>query len=122
MKTLKLISLAAFALLFSQCKTTAPTAPSGPAPSRLEVQKILDTTSNKFLEYADSTNGDPGRALMLTANWVQLQPNVQTVSTIDSTYLDIVLKSGLETDFYFNLINDSGYSIFRGGGGGKPQT
>ena len=121
MKTLKLIALAVFALLFSQCKTMAPTAPTGPAPSLLEVQQILDTTASKFLQYADSTNGDPWRAIMLTANWVRSQPTVQSVSTIDSTYLDIVLKSGLQADFFFNMVNDSGYSIFRGGGG-KSQT
>ena len=121
MKILKLIALAASALLFLQCKTTAPTGPSGPAPSLLEVQQILDTTASQFLQYADSTNGDPGLALMLTANWVQSQPNVQSVATIDSTYLDIVLSSGLQADFFFNEINDSGYSIFRGGGGTQPE-
>ena len=88
-------------------------------PSLLEVQQILDTTAVKFLQYADSTNGDPWQALMLTADWVQYMPTVQSVYTIDSTYLDIVLKSGLRTDFYFNPVNDSGYSIFRGGGRGE---
>ena len=88
-------------------------------PSLLEVQQILDTTAAKFLQYADATNGDPWRALMLTANWVQSQPNVQSVFTIDSTYLDIVLKSGLQTDFFFNLVDNNGHSIFRGGGGGQ---
>ena len=88
-------------------------------PSLLEVQQILDTTAAKFLQYADATNGDPWRALMLTADWVQSQPNVQSVYTIDSTYLDIVLKSGLQTDFFFNLVDNNGHSIFRGGGGGQ---
>ena len=90
-------------------------------PSLLEVQQILDTTAAKFLQYADATNGDPWRALMLTANWVQSQPNVQSVFTIDSTYLDIVLKSGLQTDFFFNSVDDNGYSIFRGGGEQHPE-
>jgi len=90
-------------------------------PSLLEVQQILDTTAVKFLQYAETTNGDPWRALMLTANWVQSQPNVQSVFTIDSTYLDIVLKSGLQTDFFFNSVDNNGYSIFRGGGGQHPE-
>ena len=91
-------------------------------PSLLEVQQILDTTAAKFLQYADATNGNPWRALMLTANWVKSQSNVQSVYTIDSTYLDIVLKSGLQTDFFFNSVDDNGYSIFRGGGGQHPEN
>jgi len=92
-----------------------------PEPSLLEVQQILDTTAAMFLQYADSTNGDPWQALMLTANWDQYMPTVQSVYTIDSTYLDIVLKSGLRTDFYFNPVDDSGYSILRGGGVKYPE-
>ena len=116
MKTLKLIPLVACALLFSACKTTAPTGYSRSEPSLLEVQQILDAASNRFLQYADSTSGDPRKALKLTANWVQSLPNVQSVSIIDSTYLNIVLKSGLQTDFFYNSVKDSGYPIFRGGG------
>ena len=116
MKTLKLIPLAACALLYSACKTTAPTAYSKSEPSLLEVQQILVTTSSRFLHYADSTTGDPRKALKLTVNWVQSLPNVQSVSIIDSTYLSIVLKSGLQTDFFYNSVKDNGYPIFRGGG------
>ena len=116
MKTLKLIALAAFALLFSQCKTTAPTAPSGPAPSLLEVQKILVATNAKFLQYADSTNSNPWKAIMLTTNWVKSQPNVASVESLDSTYISITLKSGLTSMFSFDLVDDSGRSILKGGG------
>ena len=121
MKTLKLIALAAFVLLFSQCKMTSPTAPSGPAPSLLEVRQILDTTAERFLLYADSTNGDPHSALMRTENWVRLQPNVQSATTIDSTYLTITLQSGLEAVFFFSEIDNTGFPIFRGGGKKSPE-
>ena len=98
----------------------APTALSVPESSLLEVQQILDTTAEKFLQYADSTSGDPWKAIMLTANWVQSLPNVQSVSTIDSTYLDIVLKSGLQTEFFFNSVDDTKYPILRGKRGEHP--
>ena len=116
MKTLKLLALAAFVLLFSQCKTTAPTAPSGTAPSLLEVQKILVATNAKFLQYADSTNSNPWKAIMLTTNWVKSQPNVASVESLDSTYISITLKSGLTSMFSFDLVDDSGRSILKGGG------
>lgn len=123
MKPLRLIAFAAFALLFSRCKTSSPTAPSGPAPSVLEVQRILDTTADVFLRYADSTNGNPWKAILLTESWVRSQSNVQSVATRDSTYIDIFLKSGLSAGFFFNEIDDSGFSVFRGGGaGGRPAT
>jgi len=115
MKILKLIALSTCALLFSECRTTAPLVSAGTEPSLLEVQQILDTTEEKFLQYADSTNGDPWHALMLTANWVQSLPNVQSVSTIDSTYFVIVLKSGLQTDFYIIPVDEERHPIFRGG-------
>ena len=123
MKTLKLIALAASAFLFSQCKTTAPTAPTGPAPSLLQVAQILDTTQKKFLQFADSTNGNPWKAIMLTAAWVKTQPNVQAVEALDSTYINILLKSGLQTTFSFDQLDANGHSLFKGGGGsGKSKN
>ncbi len=117
MKTLKLLALAAFALLFSQCKSTAPTAPSGPAPSLFEVAQILDSTESKFLAYTELNNGNANQSIMQTLSWVQSQPNVQSAAALDSTYITIILKSGLRTTFYFDEVGADSMSIFRGGGG-----
>ncbi len=115
MKTLKLIVLVALAFTFSRCKTPTQ-ATSTAQPSLLEVQQILLATNAKFLQYADTTNGNPWQAIMLTTNWVKSQPNVQSAEALDSTYINIILKSGLTTRFSFDQVDDSGRSIFRGGG------
>ena len=117
MKTLKLLALAAFVMLFSQCKTAAPTAPSSLLPPFAEVVKILDTTQKKFLQFADSTNGNPWKAIMRTTEWVKTQSNVQAVEALDSTYINILLKSGLQTTFFFDRIDANGHSLTKGGGG-----
>jgi uncharacterized protein (TIGR02145 family) len=117
MKTLKLIALAAFALLFSECKTSSPTAPSGPAPSLLEVAQILDSTQAKFLAFSEQNNGNPHLSIMQTASWVQSQPNVASAMALDSVYITIILKSGLRTTFAFDETDSSGASLFKGGGG-----
>ncbi len=91
-------------------------------PSLLEVQQILDMSAERFLEFADSTTGDPRKALILTRNWVQALPGVQSVVAIDSLHLDIVLKSGLQTGFFYSELDDDGIPIFRGGGKGSAQA
>ena len=122
MKTLKLIALAAFALLFSQCKTTAPTAPLIPTVSIREVNTILDSTESKFLQYAEQTNGDPRQAIEHTANWLQTQPNVKMAYSTDSNDVTIVLNSGLNCGFYFDFVDGNGYSTYRGSGGSGPNS
>jgi uncharacterized protein (TIGR02145 family) len=117
MKILKLIALLAVAITFSQCKSPTQVM-QGPQPSLLEVHTILDSAQSRFLRYADRTNGDPHKAIELTTDWLLLQPNVRTAISFDSTYIKIELNSGLHTTFSFEEINDSGYSLFRGGGGG----
>jgi uncharacterized protein (TIGR02145 family) len=116
MRTLKLIALALFVLIFSQCKTTSPTAPTGPAPSMLEVVNTLDTTQSTFLNYADSTNGNAWRSILLTTKWLQSQPNILSAYSFDSIHINIVLKSGLHALFYFDQIDADSMSLTRGGG------
>ena len=116
MKTLKLIVLAAFALLFSQCKTTAPTAANPSTASVLEVHQLLDSTQAEFLHYANQTGGDVRESMIRTVSWLNSQPNVLSAATFDSLYIDITLKSGLTTNFYFEEVNDNGFDVFRGGG------
>jgi uncharacterized protein (TIGR02145 family) len=118
MKTIKLIALAALALLFSQCKTTAPTATNpGSTASLLEVHQLLDSTQAQFIQFANQTNGDPAQSMALTLTWVGGQPNVNyAYMQDDSASISIVLNSGLQCNFYFDQLDSAGYSMYRGGG------
>ncbi|HET6399848.1 MAG TPA: FISUMP domain-containing protein [Candidatus Kapabacteria bacterium] len=118
MKTLKLLALAALAFLFAACKATQPTGPpSGSSgPSVGEVISTLNTTQSKFYALAQANLGkSPQQVMMLTAAWLQTQPNVQHVDIIDSIILDIELNSGLNAIFQINLVDANG-SLTRGGG------
>ena len=120
MKTLKLIALAAFALLFSQCKSPTQAA-KGPTPSLFEVAQILDSTQSKFLAFSALNNGNVHQAIMQTLTWVQSQSNVQSARALDSIYIMITLKSGLQTTFSFDETDSAGYSLFKGGGGSTKE-
>jgi uncharacterized protein (TIGR02145 family) len=109
------------AVLFSQCKTTAPTAPSTETPSVAQAVRLLDTAQQKFLEFADSTHGDPMRALEKTVDFMLSLPGVAYAYSIDSTSLRIILKSGLQTHFYFNITDSAGHSLYRGGRTGTAK-
>lgn len=118
MNTLKLIALATIAIIFASCKSTQPTGPpSGGTASLLEVTSILDSAQSHFIQYVNWNGGDPGKAIQLTADWLEIQPNVSSAFTLDNIYITIQLKSGLETYFNFEQVDDSGYSVLRGGGG-----
>ena len=89
---LKLIALAAFALLFSECKTTAPTAPGSSDASVVEILRTLDTVQIKFYELAmENLNSSPQQVMELTKFWIKTQSNVEDVISYDSTNLEIVL-------------------------------
>ena len=117
MKRVKLLGLLALTVLLAQCKSTAPTGITPPTPSLLEVTSILDSAQSHFIQYVNWNGGDPRKAIQLTADWLELQPNVSSAFTLDSIYITIQLNSGLETYFNFEQVDDSGYSVLRGGGG-----
>jgi uncharacterized protein (TIGR02145 family) len=120
MKALKLISLASCALLFSQCKSPTQAA-KGPSPSLYEVAQILDSTQTKFIAYSALNNGNAPQAIMQTTSWLQSQPNVQSATALDSIYITITLKSGLQTTFSFDETDSAGYSLFKGGVGSAKE-
>ena len=120
MKILKLIAIAAFALLFSECKSPTQ-AIKGPTPSLFEVAQILDSTQSKFLAFSALNNGNAKQAIMQTLSWVQSQSNVQSARALDSIYIMVTLKSGLQTTFSFDQTDSAGYSLFKGGGEGKEE-
>ncbi len=116
MKTLKLLALAAFVLLFSQCKTTAPSTPVASNAAVLEVIQILDTLQHHFYDLAKSSVGStPGQVVLKTADWLKTQPNVKQVNWYDSLHIVVTMNSGLQANSIFNLVNDKGISISRGG-------
>jgi uncharacterized protein (TIGR02145 family) len=108
------------ALLFSQCKTTAPTAPVTDIPSVVQAVHLLDTAQRRFLEFADSAHGNPRQALEMTADYLFFVPNVKYVYTVDSTYIRIILNSGLETTFSYVIVDSAGKSRYRGGSSSLP--
>lgn len=115
--TMKLVSFFALAVIFCSCKSsTEATNPNN--ASVVEVHTILDSVQKKFLEYADSTDGNPREAIERTVNYLFFQPNVKDVYSIDSTHIRITLASGLQTTFYFTETDAAGNSLYRGGGGG----
>ena len=118
MKTLKLIALAAFALLCACCKATQPTGPnSGSGPSLVEGVQILDSTQAKFYDIAQANlSNTPGQDMLLLASWLQLQPTVKSVGAYDSTDLDIELKSGLHTIYSMYSLGPDSLALTRGGG------
>jgi len=94
----KLFALALLAFLFPCCKASQPNGPTfGSTPSLVEVTMLLDTIQGKFFDFADQTDGDPRQALELTANWTATQLNVASAQALDSTYIEIVMKSGQDT-------------------------
>ncbi len=104
-------------VLFTLCKQDSSTG-SQP-PSLLDVQTVINQTHDKFYESAAKTNGDPRKALMLTKDWVITQPTVAGADVLDSTYLRILLKSGIITTYAFNELDKNGFSIFRGSKAGS---
>ncbi len=124
MKTFNVFALIAIAILLACCKATQPTGPpTGSTASLSPVAQTLDTIEDQLLVYADSTNGNPHAALQLTGAWLQSQPNIQSVSVLDSSYLYFTLPSGLTGMYFLDLLDDSGMSLTRGGkdGGGTLE-
>ncbi len=118
MKLLKLLSLFALSFLLSHCGTTESVTPQG-QPSLAEVESILALAQTQFLAFADSSGGDPHRAIERTMEYLFFEPNVADIYSIDSTYIRIILTSGLQTTFYFTEVDAAGNSLFRGGPGGN---
>lgn len=115
--------LGEIAVVLSCCKATQPTGPSaGGAPSVGEVMRILDTTHSIFLGFGKTTNGNPRQAIMLTTQWLRTQPNVQAVQSLDSIYISILLKSGLQTEFTFVQVDVNGKSQSDGEDGSPSDT
>jgi uncharacterized protein (TIGR02145 family) len=115
MKPVALAALLLSAFLFSQCKTSQPASPTADGPSLLQVCVLQDSTSTMFLQMADSTNGDPRKALELTAEWVKRQPSVAKSESLDSATIFIRMTSGLTASFGYDEMDPTGTSLFRGG-------
>lgn len=116
MRTAKLLLLLVLAFIFSQCGTTEPGV-SGSSASIREVGAILDTARATFLHFADLTSGNPWEAMKRTEWYLYEDPTVANVYLIDSSLMEIELKSGLTTSFRFIMTDDAGNAIYRGGGG-----
>lgn len=118
MKHLLLIVVCSSTVLFSCTKDRNLQPPEEDVKTLHELVTISGETKIKFLELAPTVNGNPKVALMQTLDWVQQQEGVASAFHIDSTYIEIEMTSGLVSTFFFNEINEDGFSVARGGGGG----
>jgi hypothetical protein len=116
LKRLNLLALVACALALSQCKAPTEIIQPLPTPSLVEVRITLDTAAGLFQQFAKQTNGDPYKAMFLTADALLDFPDVQSAITLDSINIDIRFKSGLKATFCIDQVDDRGVSVFRGGG------
>jgi len=114
-KIILITTLICIAFFFTQCKKDT-SSNNNNQPSVLEVNNILDEASTKFFEFAAQTNGDPRAAMYLTKDWILTQKTVEEAFVDDSTYLRIVLKSGLKTVYYFIDTDLDGKAKYRGSG------
>jgi uncharacterized protein (TIGR02145 family) len=116
MKIVKSLFIIAAAVVFSCCKTATDAAQHSMAKPLLQINTILDSCENIFIDMAQQSQGDYKRAINLSAERIRTFANVSSVSVLDSIYVDISLKSGLRTTFYANEIDSNGLSVFRGSG------
>ena len=124
MKPLKFIALSIIAILFASCKASQPAGPSSDTsgPSVGDVISTLMTTESKCYDLIKANPGSsPQQIIMLTAAWLQTQPNVQGVEVLDSLTINIALKSGLATVYQISLTDANGIALTRGGGGPKNR-
>ena len=116
MKTLRIFSLLALVILFSNCKSTSPTETTVSGNAVIQVAHILDTVSEKFYDFAQANlTSTPQQVLVMTADWVKTLPNVASAFWYDSTYLNITMTSGLQSMFAISIIGSDSLSLTRGG-------
>lgn len=111
--------LLCFALFVGSCKKDDKNPPVD--ENALSFHELADVASNtraKFIEFAPQTGGDPKLAIMRALDWLNQQPNVTNAFHVDSIYLFFEMTSGLTSMFYFNELDEDGYSKYRGGGSG----
>ncbi len=120
MRTFKLLSLLLTVFALSHCGTTEPAINTN-SSSLLEAFTLSSTVEDIFFAMADSANGALSDAIERTANSIRSQTNVQSVTVLGHTYIDILLKSGLRTAFFIDQIDADSISIFRGGNPKKAK-
>jgi uncharacterized protein (TIGR02145 family) len=114
-KIILLSTLICIVFLYTLCKKDT-SSNNNSHHSVLEVNNILDEASTKFFDFAAQTNGDPRAAIYLTKDWILTQETVEDAFVDDSTYLRILLKSGLRTVYYFIDTDLDGKAKYRGSG------
>jgi len=109
-----------FVIFLSNCKKDSPQN-NTPVEDELdkslfEAALLLKEIHDKFLEFAETTNGNPREAIMLSDEWVRAHDAVSSTVAIDSTYINITTAEGIRTSFYFNTYDEEGNSVYRGSG------
>lgn len=98
------------------CKKDTNDVDDEDAQNLFALVQVTGNTKLEFLEQAEANGGDPKLAIMQTLPWVQEQEGVINATERDSTYIDIEMSSGLTSTFFFNEVDEAGFSVNRGGG------
>jgi uncharacterized protein (TIGR02145 family) len=117
----KLILLLAFSIMIAACqKDKSPD--NNDLPSLSESYQFVSDAENQFIEFGKQTGNNPYEAIILLEAWAKTREEVATAGLIDSTNLRVRLKSGLLTGIQFNIVDENGKSILRGGGSAGNLT
>ncbi|MEM6931336.1 MAG: hypothetical protein AAF602_30680, partial [Myxococcota bacterium] len=95
--------------------------PVAPTEGRDDVQALLASASaagERYDALVDDEGMDLREAIGALATWLEGQPGVLGVRTLDDTYVFWTLPSGLETGFWLDEVDADGQSLFRGAPGG----
>lgn len=96
--------------------TVTVTAPQ--APSVVELRSVMDSAEAALMRAGADHNGDLVAALVAAATRMESDPRVRRVDFVDTTALQIELKTGMRTMLRFDEVGADGKSLYRGGGGG----
>lgn len=115
----KLIFCLGLAVLINGCKKDKG---SDDTPYLSEGYEFVIAAENQFFEFGKQTGFNPYEAIILLEAWAKTREEVASAGLIDSTNLRVRLKSGLLTGLQFNVLDENGKSILRGGGSGGALT
>ena len=123
MKLQKLVFFALICLFLTNCKKYSSDS-DRETKEKLSFQsfKTMEAVANRFIEIGDSMNVAPPVALYYASLWAQLQPEVEYAFTLDSAFLIIHMKSGLEKTIALRKLDVDGLSVYRGGTGGTEHV
>ncbi|MEO0605444.1 MAG: hypothetical protein AAF211_28695, partial [Myxococcota bacterium] len=115
-----MLSILAVLIACSPEPDPVPSTPGGD-----DVQALLASAAaagERYDALVDDEGLDLREAIGALATWLEGQPGVSGVRTLDETYVFWTLPSGLETGFWIDEVDADGQSLFRGAPGGAATA